>query len=260
MPNVHGTPIWYELLTSDQDAAQKFYAEVLGWTVAKPEMGPPGIDYRVGSAEDGPVGGLMSMPDGAPMPPTWLIYFGVDDVDAAVEKAQGLGAVVHMPPMEIPDVGRMAFLADPQGVVFYVMRGSSNEESHAFQDGMTALPGHGVWNELTAPDQGAAVAFYGELLGLRQDGAMPMGELRDYAFWFAGETRIGAVMPQPPGAPAGWFVYFSVDDIDAAHRRLEAAGGKALHGPSEVPGGVFAIGSADPQGARFGLVGPRKKV
>ncbi len=260
MPNVHGTPIWYELLTSHQDAAQDFYAKVVGWTVAKPEMGPPGIDYRVCAAEDGQVGGIMKMPDGTPMPPTWLIYFGVEDVDATVEKAQGLGAAVHMPPTDIPDVGRFAFLADPWGVLFYVMRGFSAGDSTAFQDGMTARSGHGVWNELTAPDQSGAVAFYGELLGLRQDGAMPMGELGEYQFWFAGETRIGAVMPQPPGAPAGWFVYFSVADIDAAHRRLEAAGGKALHGPIEVPGGSYAIVSADPQGARFGLVGPRKAV
>ena len=257
MPNPHGTPIWYELLTSDEDAVQEFYAKVVGWTIAKPEMGPPGVDYRICSAGDGPVGGIMRMPDGAPMPPTWLIYFGVDDVDAAVEKAQSLGAAVHMPAMEIPDVGRMAFLADPQGVMFYVMRGFSAEDSPAFQDGMTALPGHAVWNELAAPDQEAAVAFYGALLGLRQEGAMPMGALGDYRFWHVGDTRIGAVMPQPPGAPAGWLVYFSVDDIDAAHQRLEASGGTALHGPSEVPGGSFMILSADPQGARFGLVGPR---
>ena len=258
MPNLHGTPIWYELLTSDQDAAQEFYATVLGWTIERPQMGPPGVDYRVGSAKDGPVGGIMRMPEGAPMPPTWLIYFGVDDVDAAVDKAQGLGAAVHMPPMDIPDVGRMAFLADPQGCLFYVMRGFSPQESNAFQDGMIALPGHGVWNELASPDQSAAIGFYGALLSFRQDGAMPMGALGDYQFWYAGETRIGAVMPQMPGATAGWLVYFSVDDIDAAHRRLDAAGGKALEGPSEVPGGSFTILSVDPQGARFGLVGPRK--
>ncbi|MCE7029748.1 VOC family protein [Jiella avicenniae] len=259
MPNPHGTPIWYELLTRDQDAAQAFYAKVVGWTIERPQMGPPGVDYRVCAAEDGPVGGIMKMPEGAPMPPTWLIYFGVGDVDATVEKAQGLGAAVHMPPTDIPEVGRFAFLADPQGTMFYVMRGFSDRDSQAFQDGMTALPGHAVWNELTAPDQDAAVAFYAELLGLRQDGAMPMGELGDYKFWFAGDTRIGAVMPQPPGASAGWQVYFFVADIDAVHRRLEAAGGRALHGPSEIPGGSFAIVSADPEGARFGLVGPRRK-
>ena len=165
MPNSHGTPIWYELMTRDQDAAQTFYAKVLGWSFARPEMGPPGVDYRVGSAEDGPVGGIMTMPENAPMPPMWAIYFGVDDVDAATEKARGLGAAIHMPPMDIPEVGRMAFLADPQGCLFYLMRGFSGEESRAFQDGMEGLPGHGVWNELSTPDPKDAVSFYGEQIG-----------------------------------------------------------------------------------------------
>jgi len=258
MANPHGMPIWYELLTTDQDAAQEFYAKVVGWTIAKPEMGPPGIDYRICSAGEAMVGGIMKMPDGAPMPPLWAIYFGVDEVDSATEKATGLGAAVHMPPMDIPEVGRFSFLADPQGCIFYVMRALSDEPSQAFMDGMKAPPGHVVWNELTTPDQQAAVGFYGDLLGLKQDGAMPMGDLGDYKFWFAGEERIGAVMKTPPGSGSGWQVYFSVDDIDAAHERLEAAGGKALFGPSEIPGGSYTIVCEDPQGARFGLVGPRR--
>lgn len=258
MANPQGTPIWYELLTSDQNAAQGFYEKLLGWTIARPKMGPSGVDYRVAAAEDGPVGGIMKMPEGAPMPPSWLIYFGVDDVDRATEKATSLGAAVHMPPMDIPDVGRFSFLADPQGCLFYLMRGLSSEDSRAFQDGETAIAGHAVWNELSTPDQAGALAFYGDLLGLRQDGAFPMGDLGDYKFWYVGETRIGAVMPQMPGGKSGWQVYFSVDDIDAAHGRLELAGGMALYGPSEIPGGSFTLVCADPQGARFGLVGPRK--
>ncbi|MBO0906202.1 VOC family protein [Jiella sonneratiae] len=258
MANPHGTPIWYELLTDDQNAAETFYAAVLGWTIAKPDMGPPGIDYRVASAADGPVGGIMKKPEGAPMPPAWLIYFGVNDVDAATARAKDLGAADHMPPMDIPEVGRMAFLADPQGCFFYVMRGFSPQDSRAFQAETGPVPGHCVWNELATPDQDGALAFYGDLLGFRQEGAFPMGDLGDYKFWHVGETRIGAVMPRMPGGRTGWQVFFGVDDIDAAKQRLDAAGGNTLFGPSEIPGGAFTIVCADPQGAQFGLVGPRK--
>ncbi|WP_425342196.1 VOC family protein [Jiella mangrovi] len=62
----------------------------------------------------------------------------------------------------------------------------------------------------------------------------------------------------PPGSQTGWLVYFAVDDVDAAQERLKAPGGHVRHGPSEVPGGSFTIACADPQRARFGLVGPLK--
>ena len=258
MANPHGTPIWYELLTTDQDAAQRFYSAVVGWNVDRAKMGPPGVDYRACEAGGTGVAGIMKMPDAAPMPPLWMIYFGVDDVDAATAKATALGASVHMPSTDIPGVGRFAFLADPQGCLFYLMRGSSPEDSRAFQDGMSSPPGHVVWNELTTPDQDGAVAFYGDLLGIRQDGAMPMGELGDYKFWHVGDLRIGAVMRTMQGGGNGWTIYIAVDDIDAAHKRVEAAGGKPLHGPSEIPGGGYTLICEDPQGARFGLVGPRR--
>jgi hypothetical protein len=88
---------------------------------------------------------------------------------------------------------------------------------------------------------------------------MPMGEMGDYQFiGHAGET-IGAVMAAPPGGPPpAWRFYFRVPDIDAAADAIGARGGAIMHGPVEIPGGEFAIVGGDPQGAAFGLVGPRK--
>jgi len=258
MPNHQGTPIWYELITPDADAAQRFYGSVLGWGF-EPMPGSPDMDYRVASANGIGVAGLMAQPQGQPMPNHWLIYFGVGDVDASVEQARQADAAVHVPPTDIAEVGRFAFLADPHGALFYVMRGASPEDSQAFRCGERVPQGHAVWNELTAPDPAAAMAFYGGFLGLRQEGAMPMGALGDYSFIHAGPDRIGAVMGPVPGGQPGWLVYFSVDDIDQAVDRLTQAGGQLLQGPDEIPGGVFSLLAQDDRGIRFGMVGPRTR-
>lgn len=260
MTNPTGTPIWFEYLAGDLDAATRFYADVVGWTVADGGMGEvSGMTYLVATAPDGDaVAGMMAHPDPGASP-TWLVYFGVEDVDAAVQAMTGAGAAVQMPPTTMEGVGRMAMLADPQGAPFYVMRGASEEDSRAFLDHRQGdVTGHGVWVELAAPDDKAAIAFYTAQLGLTQAGAMPMGPLGDYSFIQAGDTGIGAIMPVVMGARPGWKVYFGTDDIDAAVRRIQAAGGKVLQGPDEIPGGVYSVDAEDHAGARFGFSGPRK--
>lgn len=258
MTNRQGIPIWYELIIPDADAAQRFYGAVLGWGFeAMPPT--PDMDYRIASVNGTAVAGLMQRPEGQQMPPRWLVYFGVEDVDRSAREAGQAGASVHISPTDIPEVGRFAFLADPQGAVFYLMRGASDEDSQAFQCGEKVPQGHAVWNELSAPDPDAAIAFYGALLGLRKEGGMPMGDLGDYSFIHAGPDCIGAVMGEVPNGQSGWLVYFSVDDIDEAVDRLGQAGGRAIQGPDEIPGNCFSVVAEDHRGARFGLVGPRSR-
>jgi len=257
MTNPHGTPIWYELITGDPDAAGAFYQKVIGWQ----DGGCPGAtaegtgDYHVYLAPDGQgVAGMMKTPEGAPPEPHWFSYIGVDDVDAAAEKIVAAGGSIHMPPTTMEGVGRMAMVADPQGVVFYVMKGSSPEASTAFKP---KAPGHGEWNELQTSDDQAALAFYADQFGWTKDGAMPMGEMGDYSFLSHDGGMIGAVMKAPPGEVPTWSYFFRVGDIDEAKQRIEDAGGNISYGPMEVPGGDFVIYAKDPQGAKFGVVGSR---
>lgn len=93
MSNPHGTYIWYELLTTDPDAAAGFYTKVVGWSVRDAGM-QGGMDYRLLAAPDADVGGLMKLPEGAPMHPGWLGYIGVADVDATAGKINDLGGAV----------------------------------------------------------------------------------------------------------------------------------------------------------------------
>ncbi|SFS03087.1 VOC family protein [Sphingomonas jatrophae] len=249
-------PIWYELMTSDADAAQAFYAAVTGWTIAP--SGMPGIDYRILMAPDGEaIGGLMTAPPGFGDGPTWFAYYGVTDTDAKAAEIEAAGGRILMPPMSLGGVGRMALLADPWGATFYVMTPETEGDRRAFEAAQDARPGHAVWNELASPDPDAALAFYAGRFGWRQEGAMPMGELGDYRFLHAGALSIGALMREIRGAKAGWTTYFMVPDIDAAARAVTAGGGEVLQGPDEIPGGSFALVARDPQGATVGFVGAR---
>lgn len=254
MPNPDGEHIWYELLTSDPDAAGDFYTHVVGWKVRG--SGQPGMDYRLFSAPDSAdVAGLMKLPDGAAMPPIWLGYVGVSDVDAKAAEIKKLGGSVHMEPQDIPNVGRFAMVADPQGVAFYVMRGDSDTPSTAFKP---KAEGHGVWNELVTSDQNAALDFYGKLFGWEKGDSMPMEGLGDYRFIHRNGEMIGAVMNRPPDSPPPmWNYYFRVSDIDAAAERIKARAGTITFGPMEVPGGDWVVNAIDPQGAHLGLVGSK---
>ena len=132
MTDREGTPVWYELMTQDPDAAQDFYGSVMGWTFAA-MPGAPGNDYRIASAGSETVAGVMRTQDHAKaMPDMWFFYVAVTDVDAAAQKVKLLGGRIDIEPTDIPDVGRFAFVADPQGAHFYLMRGNSDQDSTAF--------------------------------------------------------------------------------------------------------------------------------
>lgn len=115
----HGAFSWSELMTPDPEAATAFYGRLFGWTSEVMEMGEAG-SYRVVKAGGESVGGVMSPPPGSPpgMPPHWGVYVTVDDIDATVTLCAALGGKVLQPAMEVPGVGRMAVLQDPQGAVF----------------------------------------------------------------------------------------------------------------------------------------------
>src|SRR3712207_1299795 len=123
MTNQHGDFIWYELLTSDVEAAARFYGAVIGWQASTCEWADNGYKlFGIGGTD---VAGLMPIPaDAAGMHPAWLGYVGVENVDAMAAGIVQAGGAQHMPPTDIPGVGRFAMMADPQGGVFYVMRGA----------------------------------------------------------------------------------------------------------------------------------------
>src|SRR5262245_24605547 len=111
-----GRFVWYELFTSETRSAIAFYTEVIGWkTEVFKDSGPEPYTLWVGS--QGALGGVMTLPEQAKKmgaPPHWMSHVEVDDVDATVTKVKKLGGGVHVPPTDIPTVGRFAVITDPQ--------------------------------------------------------------------------------------------------------------------------------------------------
>lgn len=107
---------WNELSARDLDAAKKFYPALFGWRMKE---SPEYTEWHLGEHA---VGGMLlsQAPEGVPS--FWMPYFAVEDCDAAVENVKTLGGAVHVPPMDIPNVGRFAVVTDPQGAWFSVIR------------------------------------------------------------------------------------------------------------------------------------------
>lgn len=260
MSDTAGTPIWFELSTPDADSARDFYAAMAGWQIRTSPMTEHGGYLIAATAEGTGVAGMMTPPPGAPSTSGWTIYLAVDDVDTAAARVRELGGSVNFGPIDIPHVGRFALVADPQGVVFAIMRQDDPAPSQAFVQ-MAERMGHAVWIELATPDPDAAFAFYGGLFGWEKAGGMPMGEMGEYAFIGRGaDFRPGAIMSSAKtGAPARWNWYVNVPDIDAAIATAQAKGGTLIQGPDPIPGGDYSANLADPHGNQIGLVGPRKE-
>lgn len=249
-----GDFIWYELITRDPAAAERFYGEVVGWTFSGFDSAP---GYRIVQADGAGVGGILPMPAEAAaggMRAGWFGYVQVPDVDAAAEATLAAGGKVHMPATDLPGVGRIAMLADPHGAAYYVMTPARDGESTAFAP---EQPRHMAWNELTTGDLDTGLGFYQRQFGWTEGGRMAMGPAGDYVMIHHGGRAIGGAMRRAEsGPPPMWLFYTHVPDIEAAPDRIRAAGGTVVLGPQPIPGGSRIVVALDPEGAGFGLVGP----
>jgi uncharacterized protein len=247
---------WYELMTTDADAAIAFYGQVVGWSAADHPNSttPGGMRYTILSAGERGVAGILELDDsmkGAGMKPIWVGYIHVDDTDGAAERIKQAGGTIHVPPTDIPNVGRFAMAADPGGALFYVMKPLPEGEPPAPAD----TPGTVSWHELySSAGEKGAFAFYSGLFGWQTMTEMPMGPMGTYRIFGDGETQWGGMMDKPEQVPASlWSYYVNVDGIDAAAERVKANGGQVVMGPMEVPDGSFVLQGVDPQGAVFAL-------
>jgi len=113
---VPGTICWADLNTTDPARATAFYSGVFGWEIAPGQDNTGYLHIKNGAEFIGGIPPAEHLPPNSP--PHWMIYFYVEDCDAAAAKAKDLGAALHMAPSTIEKVGRMAIVADPQGAVF----------------------------------------------------------------------------------------------------------------------------------------------
>jgi predicted enzyme related to lactoylglutathione lyase len=244
-----GRLLWYELLTTDMKAAEKFYTTVVGWTVMPFEQSPQPYDMWV-RAGGGPMAGVMTIPDGMNFPPHWGMYVGVPKLEEAVSRIERLGGHALSPVIEAT-VGRMRTMKDPQGAAFSIYEPASPPPQPEAQPQL----GDVSWHELYTTDAEAALKFYTELFGWRLTESMDMGPMGKYHM-FARTIPLGGMMNKPAEmgqVPPHWGLYFLVSDVHAGAERVTANGGRVLNGPMEVPGGDWIVNCMDPQGAAFSL-------
>jgi predicted enzyme related to lactoylglutathione lyase len=258
-PNPPGDFIWYELMTADAEGAKAFYDAVVGWSIG--EAAAEFNGYRmINTGDGGFAGGVLPLNDEMRQHdarPTWLGYLNTRDVDSKVASIEAAGGKALMTPTDIPNVGRIAMVTDPQGAPFYVMKpippkGKENEPSTVFSPNDQ---GRCAWNELSTSDPVAARNFYGDQFGWKTDNFMPMGEHGEYRFIDHEGLTLGAIAGTMGDQPPHWRFYFRVPSVSKAKEVAESKAGKIVMGPMEVPGGDHILVGIDPQGAEFALVG-----
>jgi predicted enzyme related to lactoylglutathione lyase len=250
MNDLHGHFVWYELMTTDMAAARNFYASVMGWSTR--DVSAPGMPYTLLALGETDIGGLMTLPPEARRAgaqPRWLGYVAVDDVDAAVARLSQLGGTVHLPPVDIPGIGRFAIIADPQAATLALIKPPSEAQP--------AEPGkpEGVgWHELFAADSATAFDFYAALFGWHK-GKIETKSIGNYQPFLIGTEHLGGIFTKPAFVPAPfWLYYFNIRDMGGAVEKVATLGGKILEGPVDMAGGSRIARCEDPQGAIFALM------
>lgn len=248
-----GQFLWHELLTNDTDAAIDFYTHVIGWKTQPYDFeGAEGPAYTMWLAGESPVGGVMQIDPKTmgDVRPQWTGYVRTPDVDATLKKAKKLGGSVVAEPIDVPTVGRMAGLADPQGASIWILTPSSTEP-------MPEPPRvrSFTWNELATTDSAAAFDFYRQLFDWEIQDEMDMGDGLMYRMFGQGDKMYGGIYNKPPDMPAPphWLYYVNIDGLETAIERVKERGGQIVNGPMEVPGGDRIVQCLDPEGVAFAL-------
>jgi predicted enzyme related to lactoylglutathione lyase len=243
-----GRFVWHELHTADRPAAGKFYARLLSWGTKDVPMGP-GEPYTLCVLNGQDIAGITKARSPAGVPPHWLPYVAVDDVDAIAAKAKSLGAKVLGEPMDIPNVGRFAVIGDPQGAVFALFKDVKPYPEEAEKPAVGSF----CWEELSTTDPEAAVKFYVSLLGYQTE-AVPMGPMGTYHILKRGDRQTAGITKKPPQVPASsWLEYIAVKDVDASTRNAKELGAQVHLVPTDIPNiGRFSV-LADPTGASVAL-------
>jgi predicted enzyme related to lactoylglutathione lyase len=248
-----GTFCWVELGTTDPQAAKAFYSSLFGWTSEDFPMGPDTYTmWKVNGLDNGGMYKLMKDQLDRGIPPHWLLYVAVDDVDRAASKAKGLGANILVGPMDVFDMGRMAVVQDPQGAVFAFWESRKHTGAR-----VADVAGTMCWSELVTRDTDAAKTFYTSLLPWKGHGSKSVDPAGEYTEWSVEGKHIGGMLKMTEefgDTPPYWIPYFQVSDCQKTVEKAKELGGKVKFGPIPIPNvGDFALIS-DAQGAHFNVI------
>ena len=246
-----GSFCWFELATTDQNAAKKFYTSLFGWSADDSPMGPDDFYsmFKLDGREAAAAYTMRKEQRAQGVPPHWMLYISVAEADQAVTRAAHMGATVLAPAFDVMDIGRMAVIQDPTGAIFSLWQPKKHQ-------GVTigGVDNTVCWADLSTPDPERAGKFYSGLFGWEL--AKDLKDTSGYLHIKNGENFIGGIPPaehRNPNAPPHWLLYFQVADAKAATDKAAKLGARVLMPLMTLDKvGTWSI-IADPQGAVFAL-------
>jgi len=246
-PRLPGKFVWADLVTDDVAAAQKFYAQLFGWTFQNLD------GYAIAAHDERPLCGMFqrAKPADASAKPRWFGYLSVANVARAEQAVTKAGGKVLAAPIKMPDRGEQAVFADPEGAVFGVVKSSAGDPEDFLAD-----PGDWIWIQLLSRDGKKAAEFYRAVGGYKVIENTASNRLSDYVLASKGYAR--ATVKTLPGAYAqvqpNWLPFVRVKNVGEAVELAKQLGGRTLiePKPERFDGKVAVI--ADPTGAAIGLL------
>jgi predicted enzyme related to lactoylglutathione lyase len=248
----HGRVVWRELLTNDVDKARAFYSELLNWKIEPGmDMGAGGTYFMIKSGGRD-IGGMMKSPKEMKGASFWMSVVSVADVDAAAAAATKNGGKVLNPPVDMPNVGRYATIADADGAALSLLKAATG-------DAVTSGPpktSEFAWETLMTPDEARAKKFYGAVFGWKTM-AGPGGAGSVFSTNGERDGQVADIGKAQNGVPPCWMTYVVVDKLEPTRDRVAKMGGKVMMPLIEVPtvGRIAMI--ADPTGGAIGLFQPQ---
>jgi uncharacterized protein len=244
-----GLPSWADLSTPDADESASFYGELFAWEAK--EAGDPEETggYRIFVKEDKQVAGLMPIQQ-EDQPPSWNTYISVSDADEIADKVKEADGEVMVEPMDVMDLGRMAFFVDPTGAAFGVWQAKEHKGADVVSE-----PGATAWHQVNTRDPEKATEFYKAVFGWECERLDTGGA--DYWEWQLEDKSVGGMFRMgddfPEDVPAHWIVYVAVEDADAATEKAKEGGAQVRAEPIDTEAGRFAV-LTDPHGAAFAVI------
>jgi predicted enzyme related to lactoylglutathione lyase len=247
-----GTPSWVELSSPDTDASAAFYGRLMGWSTTEPGPDEETGGYRMFQQDGQSVGGLMGHMQ-EEQPTAWATYVSVADADATAERVTAAGGTILVEPMDVMQLGRMAFFADPAGAAIGIWQAKGFAGADLVNE-----PNSLCWNEVLTRDAEAGKAFYPAVFGWTAVRPQFEDAPASYVVWEVDGNPVGGMMTLSddifgPEVPSHWGVCFAVADCDAIVDAARELGATVTFGPMDMAIGRFA-NIVDPQGAAFSVM------
>lgn len=245
-----GSPCWIDLMTSDLEKSKNFYTALFDWTYETGDEEKYG-GYVVASKDGKSVAGLMQNAPDSGYPDVWSTYLRSDDIDKTVELAAANGGQIYLPPMEVPEQGKMGMVGDPSGASLGVWEFGGHT---GFQ--LQAAIGAPAWFELHSKNYQASLDFLRNAFGWEPSTMSDTEEFRYSTLGEGDDARAGVMDASaflPEGVPSHWAIYFDVANVDESVAKALELGAQVVQEAEDTPFGRM-VSLTDPTGAAFKLI------